>query len=256
MIQRTICLIGLVAIVTTGQAQTTHNLWLGGGLRPEALRDHGYSPLIFDGIGFSGMAGYEKKSDKRETVWLVHFSQNQTTNNYGRELTATTAGILNLNFYKREDKSLAWGWSSNNGLQHRFISGFDNFNGRTDFFTSFGPAAQYHKEFSIKEQSFSFTAAAHVQLIGFYKPSGYVASLPSGFGYEPNTGIVGFWESLYFFYPGGAYNAGLWPKLEWHLSTGNSISLNYLYEYTRLTGAQTHERSAGMWILNVSMALK
>ncbi len=249
-------LLFLIVITTTGHAQSHHELWFAGGMRSEGLRDLGYSPLRFDGFGLSGALGYKKSKEKKDVIWLLNYSQSETTNQFNRGLTATTVGLLNLNLYHRETSNFSWGWSNNNGLQHRFISDFNNFNGRTDVFTSFGPAGAYQTAFSIKSQNFTFKAISHVQMIGFYLPSGYVASLPSGFGYEPNGAIKGFWESIYLFYPGGAFNAGFWPKLEWHLSTGNSISLNYLYEYTRLTGAQMHERSTGMWLMNFSMKIK
>lgn len=245
----------LVHFLNHGYAQT-YNIWFGGGLRSEALRDMGYSPLVFSGLGLSGMLGYEKKAESKETIWMLNYSQATTNNVFERKLTATNVGLLNLNFYPRENKSFSWGWSNNNALQHRYISGFDNFNGRTDVFTAFGPAVQFKKQLQVKERNFVFSAVSHIQLLGFYLPSGYVSSLPSGFGYEPNGAFKGFWQSIYLFYPGGAFNVAIWPKLEWQLKTGNSIGLQYFYEYTRMQGAQMHERSTGMWLLNFSMKIK
>ncbi|MCC5917154.1 MAG: hypothetical protein JJU02_07480 [Cryomorphaceae bacterium] len=250
-----LCLFIFIGFLPEFLAQN-HSIFVGGGLRSDALRDEGYSPLLFDGLGLSALLGYEKKSEKRETLWLLNFSQSRTTNSFGRELKATSVGLLNLNFYPRKENKISWGWSNSNGLQHRFITGFDNFNGRTDVFTSFGPAVKYNLPFTFKNQSFSFQAVSHFQILGFYLPSGYTSSLPKGFGYEPNGALRGFWESLYLFYPGGAFNAALWPKLQWHLSSGNSLSLNYIYEYTRLTGAKLHARSTGMWLMTLSMKLK
>lgn len=246
----------ITVLSTTCLQGQTHDLWIAGGLRSEGLRDIGYSPLRFDGIGISAAVGYQKSSDKKETIWLLNYSLNQTSNAFDRGLTANTAGLLNVNLYKRDQRNFSWGWSNNNGLQHRSISGFDNFNGRTDVFTSFGPASGYNNKFTAYSQSFTLNVVSHLQLIGFYLPSGYVSSLPSGFGYEPNGAIKGFWESIYLFIPGKTFNAGFWPKLEWHLSNGNSMSVNYIYEYTWLSGAQPHYRSTGMWLFNFSMRLK
>jgi hypothetical protein len=245
----------LIIIATSLQGQT-HDLWFSGGIRLDALRDQGYSPLRYDGLGISGAIGYERTKDNKEVIWLLSYSHSNLSNHFGRSMSVSSVGLINLNFYPRKNQSITWGWANNNGFQNRFIQGFDNFNGRTDVFTSFGPASKIQKDFSFRSQKFSAFAISQIQLIGFYLPSGYVASLPSGFGYEPNNSLMGFWESLYLFYPGGAYNFGIWPALKWHLSTGNSISLNYIYEYTRLSGAQIHERSTGMWLLNFSMRLK
>jgi hypothetical protein len=249
-------IVPVLLLTCLSAAGQSHTLWFGGGLTLEALRDEGYSPLLFSGTGLTGLIGYEKTASRRETTWLLSYGHINTANRYSRNLTVNSVGLLNVNLYKRVDSPFAWGWSNNNGFHNRNIDGFSNFNGRTDFFTSFGPAGKYERSFAIKNQLFTFKAISHLQLIGFYVPSGYVASLPKGFGYEPNGVLQGFWNSIYLFYPGGAWNAALWPKAEWHLSTGNSISLNYLYEYTRLSGAQMHERSSGMWFLTFNMKLK
>lgn len=239
-----------------GVAQT-HELAFGGGLTLESLRDKGYSPLLYSGAGISGFIGYERNTDRRETIWMFSYGRASTSNSFDRQLTTSSVGLVNYNFYNRDTESpVKWGWSNNNAFNNRNIDGFSNFNGRTNFFTSFGPAMKYERGFSLKEQNFTFQIISHVQLIGFYMPSGYVSSYPRGFTYEPNTPLAGFWESLYLFYPGSAWNAGLWPKVQWHLSSGNSICLNYMYEYSRLRGAHVSERSAGTWFLTFFMQLK
>ena len=246
----------LLLIYSMNASGQSHSLLIGGGVTIEALRDEGYSPLRYSGTGLTGLIGFQISSAKRETIWLFSYGDIRTTSRFGRELTTTSMGLLNLNFYKRENAHFIWGWANNNGFHQRFIDGFSNFNGRTEFFSTLGPAVKYERDMAIKSQRFTVRAMSQLQLIGFYLPSGYVASLPGGFGYEPSSGLKSFWESVYLFYPGNSWNASFWPRVDWHLSSGNSISLNYLYEYARFRGAQMHERSSGIWFLTLNMLLR
>jgi hypothetical protein len=236
----------------------SHLMLFGGGIKPEALRDKGYSPLLYSGLGFEGFLGYQKSKDGKETIWLFKLSTGNLSNEFNRSLRTKSAGLINFNFNNRNntENCFQWGWSNNNGFQNRNIDDFLNFNGRSDYFTSFGPSLKYASHFELKQSNFSFQTFSHVQILGFYLLSGYVSSLPGGFGYEQNSVFASFLKSAYLFYPGSAWNFGLWSKLEWHLRTGNSLVLNYLYEYTRFNKPHVSERSTGSWILTFNMLLK
>lgn len=244
-----------VSIHSFGQS---HIMFFGGGIKPEALRDKGYSPLLYSGVGFEGFLGYQKSKDRKETIWLLKISSGNLSNEFNRNLGTTAVGLINFNFYKRNttENPFQWGWSNNNSFHRRHIDDFLNFNGRSDYFTSFGPSIKYASPFVLKQRTFSFQAVSHVQLLGFYLPSGYVSSLPSGFGYEQNSIVASVFKSAYLFYPGSAWNFGLWSKLEWHLRTGNSLALNYLYEYTSFSKPHVSGRSTGSWIFTFKVLLK
>jgi len=256
LFQRTL-LVGLVLMMSLVATAQSRHLSFGGGIMPCTLRDHAFSPLKYSGSGFEVFLGYRSKNERKETIWLLSGGEAHLNNAFNRHLKTIAIRLTNLNLYARSDAdaALQWGWANNNGFHHRLIDDFQNFNGRVDFFTAFGPAARYAKSFSLWNQSFGFQTAAHTQLIGFYLPSGYVASLPSGFGYEPNGFAGGVFQSMRMFHPGSSFNAGLWPQLDWQFRSGNSISLHYLYEYTYFSQPHRSQRSTGTWFITLNMAL-
>ena len=248
----------LVMMLSIGVKGQSRELSFGGGLNLTAIRDQAYSPIVYSGAGMDGFLMYRSLGDRKETIWLLSGGSSILSSAYGRNLSTTAIRLTNLNFYPRSDEhaKLQWGWANNNGFHHRLIDDFQNFNGRVDFFTTFGPAANYRLPFTLGEKRFMFQTAAHVQLIGIYLPSGYVASLPSGFGYEQNSFVGSVVESMKIFHPGSSFNAGLWPRLEWQLDTGNGISLNYLYEYSHFNHPHRSVRSSGHWFVTFNMRLR
>lgn len=250
------CLVLIAMALTFEASAQLRQLNFGGGLQLSALRDRAFSPLLYSGAGYEGFLGYRSSSERKEHIWLVSAGRAHLTNAFDRNLLTTGIRLTNLNLYDVfEASNFRLGWSNNNGFHHREIDGFQNFNGRADFFTTFGPAAKYDLPFSLWEKEFRFSTAAHVQLIGIYLPSGYVSSLPSGFGYGPNDFAEAVIESMRVFHPGSSFNAALWPQLDWHLDSGNSISLNYLYEFTRFSVPHLGQRSSGYWFITFNMTL-
>lgn len=250
-------LVGMVMMVSLGSMAQSRHLSFGGGLMPGALRDQAFSPLKYSGTGFEVFLGYRSKNKRKETIWLLSGGEANFRSAFGRHLKTIAIRLTNYNLYARSDEhaGFQFGWANNNAFYNRLIDDFQNFNGRVDYFTSFGPAARYSKSFSLWQQSFTFQTAAHTQLIGFYIPSGYVASLPTGYGYEPNGFAAGLFNSIQIFHPGSSFNAGLWPQLDWQLRSGNSISLNYLYEFTYFSRSHRSQRSTGSWFITFNMAL-
>ena len=247
------------AVMLACQAQgQSRELSFGGGLNLTAVRDQAFSPLVYSGAGIDGFLMYRSVGERRESLWLLSVGSADLSSASGRNLNTIAIRLTNLNFYPRTDEhaKLQWGWANNNGFHHRLIDDFQNFNGRVDFFTSFGPAANFKHPFMIGEKRFRFQTAAHVQLIGIYLPSGYVASFPSGFGYEQNSFVGSVVESMEIFHPGSAFNAGLWPRLEWQLDSGNGIALNYLYEYSHFSNPHRSVRSSGHWFVTFNMRLR
>jgi hypothetical protein len=250
-------LTAMAVMLALGVLGQSRQISFGGGLNLTAVRDKASSPLVYSGAGYDGFMGYRTISERKETIWLVSAGEAALSNAFDRNLNTIAIRLTNLNFYARSDEGaiIQWGWSNNNGFHHRLIDNFQNFNGRVDFFTTFGPAANYKLPFTLGEQRLLFQTAAHVQLIGIYLPSGYVASLPSGFGYESHNFVGAVVKSMRIFHPGSSYNAGLWPRLEWKLNSGNGIALNYLYEYAQFSNPHRSVRSSGHWFITFNMTL-
>lgn len=232
-------------------------LKIGAGLNSQGVIDKGYSPLRYDGLGYDTHLGlsYEKKN--REVIWMAGIGQARLYSDFSRSMKTTAISLINLTFYnqKNESQKHKWGWSNNNTFHTRQIDDFLNYNGRTDYFTAFGPAWKYDHFFKIYKQSFRFETMAHIQLFGFYMPSSYVSSMPGGFGYENKSFLPALWSSSYLFLPGSAYNVGLYPSMKWQFSENNHLSLLYRYEYTYFRQIHTSERSVGTWWLSLVVKL-
>jgi len=248
----------MVMMLSYGVQGQSRELSFGGGMNLTAVRDQAYSPLLYSGSGMDGFLMYRSVGERKETIWLLSAGSAKLSSTYSRNLNTIAVRLTNLNFYPRSDEhaKLQWGWANNNGFHHRLIDDFQNFNGRVDFFTTFGPAVNYRLPFAMGEKKFIFQTAAHVQLIGIYLPSGYVSSLPSGFGYEKNNFVGSVVESMKIFYPGSSFNTGFWPRLEWLLDSGNGITLNYLYEYSHFRHPHPSVRSSGQWFVTFNMRLR
>jgi len=218
--------------------------------------DQGYSPLIYTGMEYSGILAYQRIKGRNENIWLFQYTSGNLQNQFHRNVNTVSVNLTAFTFHKSNSESrVNWGWANNNSFHTRHIDDFQNFNGRTDYFSSFGPALKYFSPFEWKEKNISFQVISHIQLLGFIIPSGYVSSLPQGFGYEQNSFVQSVLQSVHIFYPGSAVNAGLWPGLQWNLESGNSIGFNYLYEFTWLRGEQLSSRSISSFFLTLNMAL-
>lgn len=187
---------------------------------------------------------------------MLGYTSGQTQNRFGRNLESTSVSLLALTLYQIDpDSRFRWGWANSNQFNSRTPEDFLNYTGRSDYFTSFGPAANVSLPFGFLNQDFSFQANAHVQLIGFYIPSGYINSLPKGFGHDENGFVSAVYNSAFLFHPGSAVNFGLIPTLQWSLSENSSLGLTYSYDYTSLQNVHPSRRSRGNYLLSLTMKL-
>lgn len=251
-----IVLVACVGFISKSNGQGGE-LILGAGLNTQGVRDKGYSPLRYDGFGYDFQAGFRYVKENREVLWLGGFGQAKLTNEFGRTMKATAASLINFSFYQPSDgaKKIKWGWSNNNTFHTRQIDDFLNYNGRTDYFTAFGPAGKFEHNFGFLGQDFCFETMVHIQLLGFYLPSAYISSMPSGFGYENKSFFPALWSSSYLFFPGSAYNGGVYPTLKWKFSEGNYLSVMYRYEYSQFNTIHLSQRSVGTWWLSLNVKL-
>ena len=192
----------------------------------------------------------------RESSWRLGFSSGAIQNRHGRNLESRSLSFLAVNLYQLGDQSrFSLGWSNDNQFHSRNIDDFLNFTGRSDYYTSFGPAGKYSQGFELFGQEFFFDVVSHVQLLGFYLPSGYVSSLPRGFGYEPGGFFRSLAGSIFLFYPGSAISLGFRPELQWSWGGKSSLSFSYNYEFVSLRHVHLSRRSQGDFLLSLRMAL-
>jgi hypothetical protein len=224
------------------------------GIRHTAVRDHAYSPLLYSGIHGVYAIGYSNEGPRVSDHVSFSFAAGNLTNAYGKKVMQVGGDIQTYKFYHagaNPGEGVHWGWSNHNAFETRDIKDISNFNNRSEYFTSFGPAMRFRLPFSLFDRRFRLEMLADMQLLGFKLQSSYVTSTPPGFAEPSNTGITAFLRSVDLFYPGNAWNLGVRPALTYAMKNGNMLCINYRYEYRWLKGAHITESSSGSWHFGV-----
>jgi hypothetical protein len=240
------------------RAPKTHRIHLAAGVASMAEKDFGFSPLIYSGAGFYGGLGYSIESVKKSFYIDFDFNYGFLKNRFDNGMNSIEGGINTFHFYhprKDVNDGIHFGWSSRQRFGLRQNEAIVNFNNRFDYFTAFGPALRYRLPFMVFKRNFSFDAVAHWQLIGFLVQSGFVSNAPKGFENTNQSGFNQFLQSLEVFYPGSAWNFGIWPSLRYTIKNQNYISVQYRYNFLNLKGAQDLGKSHGVWFLNFTVEL-
>ena len=239
-------------------AQKQHHLHIGAGIQSSAERDRGFSPLMYTGAELYGSLAYQRESSRKSDLLILDFATGQLSNTWGTTRQVYTARILTYTFYHQEkeaSKVLHWGWSNNNELSIRDNETMTNYNGRSDYFTSFGPAMRFRLPFELFNCNFTFQTLANVQLLGFTVLPSFVSSSPIGFDNGNSSGFKAFWESLGVFYPGNSLNGGCQAGLSYEMKSANLLAINYNYDYLKLKGFHTVEKSKGTWMVSLIVRL-
>ena len=224
------------------------------GIRINAERDYGYSPLIYSGIQGAFEIGYSNTKPKVSNYFVLKYSSGAISNSWGSTMQSQTAGIQTFKFYhgkKHAYSGLNIGWSNNNEFNTREVDNLKNFNYRNEYFTSFGPAIRYILPFKLFNREFKVEGIAHIQLLGFMMQSSYVTSLPPGFEEPSYSGLEAFLHSIDVFYPGKSWNFGIQPSLYYTLKSGNAFTIGYKYDYLHLRGAHITEKSRGTYYIGI-----
>ena len=229
---------------------------VGVGLVSAAQVDVGYSPLAYSGLLRSVGAAYERSGRRWDTHVALEYAGGPLRNPQGRRLVANSVSWMVLSLHHGErDSGFAWGWAQNNQFDTRFIDDFLNYNGRTHYFSSVGPAARGATSFHLLGQDFDVRVTGHLQLLGFYLPSGFVSSQPRGFGYEGLGFGAALFRSLFLFYPGSALNFGLRPELRWSVSDNAALGLSWSYDHVALRHLHAARHSRGRLGLSLDVGL-
>ncbi len=239
-----------------GKARALHISY--PGIRNNAERDYAYSPLTYTGIQGSFAVAYSVIQTHASDFVMLNYSSGSITNKYGNSMHVQSAGIQTYKFFHKKNdmnKGLQWGWSNNNEFNIREVDEIKNFNNRSDYFTSFGPALRYIQPFSFLNRQFNLQTFAHIQIIGFKLLSSYVTSLPPGFEEPSYSGFHAFLQSVDLFYPGDSWNVGIQPALHYELKSGNALTVSYRYDYLQLKGAHTVVKSRGTWYVGITTGL-
>lgn len=239
-------------------AQWNNGIIISPGLMFAAERDFGFSPLWYDGAGPLIKVAYSADRERRSDLVEAQFSTATLKNRYNTEMTVYNISLNAFMFFhrnKNRNAGLHWGFANRNATNVRDNEVIVNFNYRFDYFTAFGPAMRYRKSFQLFKKDFSFETIADVQVLGFILQSSYVHSAPKG--YETNAS--GAWEiftsSVEGFYPGAAWHVSVSPALSYFFKSGNTLILQYRYEYLKLSSAHISQKSRGFLTLGLNVGL-
>lgn len=252
-----VLLLVVCATVQKVQAQKQAYVQVHAGLYSAALRDKAYSPLMYFGVGKA--AGLTARFDQSAASRLFCFtySSGQYANRYSSGMGAKSVSFQTYTFYHSESKKrfIRFGWSNQNVFISRDLESVQNFNNRSDYHTSFGPAARIGHEFRILNLELGLDIMFHIQLLGFFVASSYVTSLPPGFEGPPKSWYKGFLSSMDLFYPGNSMALGTWPSLRCRFGKGNQAGFSYNYNYQSINGSHQSQKSGGVWLVELHVAL-
>ncbi len=224
------------------------------GIRHAAVRDYAWSPLLYSGIQGAYAIGYSREGSRISDHISFSFATGNLSNTWGKRMRPVGGTIQTHTFYHAQsdpDEGIHWGWSNHNAFETRDIQDIGNFNDRSEYVTSFGPAMRYRLPFTLFERGFRVEILADLQLLGFKLQSSYVTSTPPGFAEPAYSGMEAFLRSIELFYPGNAWNVGIQPSLRYNMKNGNMLCISYRYEYCWLKGAHITESSSGSWHFGV-----
>ncbi len=244
----------LIFCVVNSVAQTTYRINTGIGLAGIAIRDQGMSPLMYTGTGFSGALSLERHSDAKTVLFQLKYDGAGINNSFGNSCTFRGFAFKNITLYhknREKQNRIVWGWSNNNYFNYYENSDFGNYKERSNYFTTFGLAAAYTQHFTLLGKKLISELPADVQLFGFFLRPSYVSNLPEGYLNPEYSGIKAWFNSIETFLPGREWNFGISPKISYLLRPGNMLSINYQYEFFRISNPEPVIQSTGIWFLSL-----
>jgi len=235
-------------------AQRNSELFVGAGVSQTHVRDKSMSPLMYSGVGVVADAGFFHISAGKTECFHLSFQKARLQNSGGNGADYLAFSFKNHTFYHKESDprgKMIFGWSNNNFLGSYTKDTYGNFPNRFFYYTSFGPAGSYLVDFMVFERTFIAELKADIQLLGFYLRPSYVSSEPDGYIDPANSGFSGFLNSIDFFYPGNALDAGTDISLKYIFGSGNAVSINYRYQYSFIKFPESVNSSTGNWTVSL-----
>ncbi len=249
----------LITGAYTAYSQNADNsLGAGMGITLTHLRDKSVSPLTYSGTGLSGGLSFERVNEQETLLFQFRHDRATIRSTPGNSSDYIGFAFKNYSLYHRSgarEKRVLWGWSNNNVLASYEHASYGNFGSRSYYFTSFGPAAAYRYPFELFGQNLEVRLLGDIQLAGFFLRPSYVSGSPDGFLDPSNSNLEAFVRSIDLFIPGKAWNLGVYPALIYRLPSGNALSLEYCFEYTRINEPEPVSESAGNWLFRLIMIL-
>jgi hypothetical protein len=247
-------LLNLCCLQGFSQQKSLHELSLYGGMQLMSERDKGYSPLLYRGSRpYLGVAFRVEKTHK-EMEWMVTFGEGMAENRYGHAWEVATYAMLASNYFRKNaSQRFQWGWANLNSFDQRVNPRFANFNNRSEYFTAVGPSVKIHHPITWRDRRLIWETRAYVQMLGFIIASDYVLSEPRGF--RERNGVKGFFNMLDPFILGRDWAVGGISGLSYQMGSGNTLGIQYRYDFHQLATIHPVQRSRGAILLVMTVLL-
>jgi len=208
------------------------------GMMHMAVIDKGYSPVIYRGFTPSAGMSFGLYKKHKTELYFLDYSAGVLKNRFNATCNMQTFAFSNFTFYHRKQSRWQWGWSNFNDFQFRNFSDARNYQTRSHYYTSIGPAAHWQRNLRRKLAPLKLEALFHMQLIGFRLQSGAVSGLPAGLEGKDDLGAKDWIKATQFFFPGNSLSVGIHPSLSWELKSGTRLALGYRWDWLRLNPAE------------------
>lgn len=251
--------LGFFVILNPGEGwcQSTQNIGLSSGLQGIGVRDLGYSQLKYTGIRSVISFNYERKKTSRSESFSLNFANGTSNSRGGNSMETWSLGLISHTLYHRKsagDKGIHLGWSLQNEFNQRVHQRFTNFNNRMDYFTSVGPALGYLFPISWEDKKLGWNTKAHIQGLGFKFASDYISSVPPVIESDGTVG-EGAWHAPDIFWIGRDWSMGCVSEIRYETNSGNSMGIQYQFDFQQLSVAQDVIRVRNAFLLNICVRL-
>lgn len=247
----------MLALVFGALAQKSHRLDLSGGIASVAMRDRGMSPLQYMGLGVSSEVMHTIQGAQSTQWFAFMYAQSGLTNTHNNPISFRSFQLNAGSVWGVSDTVLGSGWGFLNRNQFVYINNpsLVNFNERSYYYTSFGPAYSYRRQFTFLSLPLTFYLPVDFQLLGFYIEPSYTSNIPEGFIDHEGSWWGAFLGSVQFLEPFSSSIGGFSPELYYKLISGQRIGLQYHFQFVRLGSTQKFTSVMGNGHLTLSITL-
>lgn len=238
-------------------SQSFHKIGVSNGLQGVGERDLGFSQLKYTGVRTVISLNYDRQKPGRSESLSLNFAKGTSNSSGGNSTETWSLGLISHTLYHNEsasDRGFQLGWSLQNELNQRVHQRFANFKNRMDYFTSVGPALGYLFPISWDDKKLGWNTKAHIQGVGFKFASDYISSVPPVVESDGTVG-EGAWHAPEVFLIGKDWSVGCLSEIRYETSSGNSMGVQYQFEFQQLSVAQEVIRVRNSFLLNICVRL-
>ncbi|MCC5938804.1 MAG: hypothetical protein JJU34_16105 [Lunatimonas sp.] len=238
------------------QGQSLKSLGVGSGMQVFAERDRAFSPLLYRGQRSVFNLNYTQEEKSKTMLSTIYYARGFAESAGENELELWTGGAQWHTYYHQQGNvPLRLGWSAVSEFNKRRHEGFANFNERSDFTISLGPALSFALPFRLVKSHLHLEGSAHLQVVGFKVASDFISPEPRRRGIDSEQHFWGFLDILDPFIVPRDLRMGLDTSLVYQFSSGNALAFRYAFDFQQLRLAHSLQRGRGNYGLVLHVRL-